>query len=53
MIESKEKMKCYCVNCKQEEEMIVTNEIILYNNREKKINGHCKVCSELMCLIEI
>ncbi len=46
-------MKCYCINCKQEEEMVVTDESPINKGKEKKISGHCKVCCEKMCRIEV
>ncbi len=46
-------MKCYCLNCKGEKEMIVTDEVLINRLKEKKIKGHCKICNEKMCLIEI
>ena len=50
---NKRKMKCYCINCRQEQEMIVVDESINNRTREKKIKGYCKVCCDEMCLIEI
>ena len=46
-------MRCYCINCGQEQEMNVV--AVRINNRahEKKIKGYCQICSEHMCLIEI
>ncbi len=45
-------MKCYCINCKAEEEMIVAAVRINNRQTEKKFKGYCKVCREHMCLIE-
>ena len=46
-------MKCYCINCKEEKEMVVTNEVIDNRTKEKKIKGCCKVCCNEMCLVEV
>ena len=45
-------MKCYCVNCEREEEMIVVDESINNRAKEKKFKGYCEVCCDKMCLIE-
>ena len=50
-MEQTKEIKCYCINCKKEIEMVVTNEVLLYNSTEKKILGYCKGCCEQMCRI--
>lgn len=47
------KLKCYCINCGQEEEMIVTNDAPINRRGEKKSYGYCKRCCEKLCLIEL
>lgn len=48
-----DKMKCYCINCREETELVTTNEDPINKKGEKKIYGYCKVCCEKMCLIKI
>lgn len=42
-------MKCYCLNCEKETEMIV--KTINITSEESKVEGKCELCMGYLCRI--
>lgn len=47
--QTEKKMKCYCLNCEKETEMIV--KTINITSEESKVEGKCELCMGYLCRI--